>query len=261
MFKLATINHMQWTGKLIGGALGLALGPLGAALGAAIGHQYDVNVERRSARPAGEQFFLSTFRLMGHVAKADGRVTEREIAAARGVMQSLRLNAAQVQLAIALFSEGKQPGFSMEREMNALRIACHSQPEILVVFVEIQLRFALAGSDMTGGARTRVVQAANLLGIAPQLFSRMEAALRGGERAASATDHVARTAAAYRTLEVDAAVSNEELTLAYRRLMSRHHPDKLKANGLPDSMLEHAKQRTQAIREAYEMLKEQRGIS
>ncbi len=28
--------------------------------------------------------------------------------------------------------------------------------------------------------------------------------------------------------------------------MSRHHPDKLKANGMPDSMLEHAKQRTQA---------------
>jgi DnaJ like chaperone protein len=252
---------MQWTGKLIGGALGLALGPLGAALGAAIGHQYDVNVERRGARPAGEQFFLSTFRLMGHVAKADGRVTEREIAAARGVMQSLRLNAAQVQLAIALFSEGKQPDFSVEREMNALRIACHSQPEILVVFVEIQLRFALAGSDMSGGARNRVVQAANLLGIAPRLFARMEAALRGGDgRAASANDQVARTAAAYRTLEVDAAISNEELTLAYRRLMSRHHPDKLKAHGLPDSMLEHAKQRTQAIREAYEMLKEQRGI-
>ncbi len=84
--------------------------------------------------------------------------------------------------------------------------------------------------------------------------------MRGGERVANATDHNVRTAAAYRTLEVDAAISNEELTRSYRRLMSRHHPDKLKANGLPDSMQEHAKQRTQAIREAYELLKEQRGI-
>ena len=67
--------------------------------------------------------------------------------------------------------------------------------------------------------------------------------------------------AAYRTLEVDPAVNNEDLTRAYRRLMSRHHPDKLKANGLPDSMLEHAKQRTQAIREAYELLRQQRGMS
>lgn len=255
---------MQWTGKLIGGVLGLALGPLapiGVAIGAAIGHQYDLNEERRRARPPGEQFFVSTFRTMGHVAKADGRVTEREIAAARSVMQSLRLDQAQVQAAIALFSEGKQSAFDLAAEMVALRTSCQSQPRILRVFVEIQLRFALAGSDMTGGARARVVSAASQLGIAPQLFARIEAALRGGDRGVSGVvDHSARTAAAYRTLEVDASIANDELTRAYRRLMSRHHPDKLKANGLPESMMEHAKQRTQAIREAYELLKEQRGI-
>ena len=37
--------------------------------------------------------------------------------------------------------------------------------------------------------------------------------------------------------------------------------DKLKANGLPDSMLEHAKERTQQIREAYEFLRERRGLA
>ena len=47
---------------------------------------------------------------------------------------------------------------------------------------------------------------------------------------------------------------------AYRRQLSRHHPDKLKANGLPDSMIEHAKQRTQLIIEAYELISERRGI-
>jgi len=252
---------MQWTGKLIGGAIGLALGPLGAALGAAIGHQYDVKQGRRGLRAPGEQFFVSTFRTMGHVARADGRVTEREIAAARSVMQSLRLDPQQVLHAIALFSEGKLPEFDLAAEMGDLRTACRAQPAILRMFLEIQLRFALAGSDMTGGARARVASAASLLGIAPQLFSRIEAALRGSGNAASVIDHEARTAAAYRTLEVDASIGNDELTRAYRRQMSRHHPDKLKANGLPDSMMEHAKQRTQAIREAYELLKSQRGIS
>lgn len=255
---------MQWTGKLIGGALGLALGPFGAAVGAAIGHQYDLNEERRKARPLGEQFFLSTFRMMGHVAKADGRVTEREINAARGVMHTLRLGDRQVQAAIALFGEGKQDDFSIDKEMEALTASCHSQPQILLNFVEIQLSFAMAGGDMTGGARARVVRAAMLLGIQPALFARLEAAMHGhgGQRVAGAQENLAaRAAAAYRTLEVDEAITNEELTRAYRRLMSRHHPDKLKANGLPDSMLEHAKQRTQAIREAYELLKEKRGIS
>jgi DnaJ like chaperone protein len=250
---------MQWTGKLVGGILGLGLGPLGAALGVAVGHQYDLNVARRRAVPAGEQFFVSTFRLMGHVAKADGRVSEREIAAARNVMQNLRLDSLQVRLAIQEFTHGKQPGFQLEEEMGALREACHAQPDLLRVFMEIQLRFALAGSDMSPATHARVRRAAGLLGISPELLARLEAALRGGP-SGSAQDQAARTAAAYRTLEVDPAIDDAELTRAYRRLMSRHHPDKLKANGLPDSMLEHAKQRTQAIREAYELLRDQRGM-
>jgi DnaJ like chaperone protein len=254
---------MQWMGKLVGAALGAVLGPLGVAVGAAIGHQYDVNVGRRGALPPGEQFFVSTFRVIGHVAKADGRVSVREIEAARAVMQSLRLTPPQVQAAIAEFTRGKQAAFDLDREMAALRAACHSQPQILRVFVEIQLRFALYGSDMQGNARGRVTRAAHLLGVAPPLLARMEAALRGaGSRSGdAAASHAERTNAAYRTLEVEASVTNEQLTRAYRRLMSRHHPDKLKANGLPDSMLEHAKQRTQAIREAYELLRGQRGIS
>lgn len=249
---------MQWTGKLIGASLGMAFGPIGAALGVAIGHQYD-QMSARRARPTGEQFFLSIFRVMGHVARADGRVSERHIDAARQVMRDLRLDPRQVQAAIAEFTRGKQAGFNLDAELAALRAACHSQPQILRAFIEILLRFAIAGSDMRGGGRDQVVRTAGLLGIAPPLLARMEAAMRGG-RGSPMQDLAERTAEAYRTLETDAGVSNEELTRVYRRLMSRHHPDKLKANGLPESMLEHAKQRTQAIREAYELLREQRGM-
>jgi DnaJ like chaperone protein len=253
---------MQWTGKLIGAALGAFLGPVGIAVGAAIGHQYDVNVQRQGRRGPGEQFYLSTFRVMGHVAKADGRVTEREIEAARSVMQALRLDPAQMRLAIALFTEGKDASFDLDQELAALRAACHSQPAILRVFMEIQLRFALWGSDLSTATRSRVTRVASGLGIGAATLDRIEAALRGDTRGTGAapTPEV-RIAAAYRTLEVDASVSDAELVKSYRRLMSRHHPDKLKANGLPDSMLEHAKQRTQAIREAYELLRGQRGLA
>jgi DnaJ like chaperone protein len=67
-------------------------------------------------------------------------------------------------------------------------------------------------------------------------------------------------AAAYEILEVDSKAADEEVSKAYRRQLSKHHPDKLKANGLPDSMLEHAKQRTQQIIEAYESIKSARGM-
>jgi DnaJ like chaperone protein len=177
-------------------------------------------------------------------------------------MNSLRLNEAQVRLAIAEFTRGKQGEFSLAGEMESLRIACHAYPDLLRVFLEIQLRFALAGSDMRPGARARVTQGAMLLGVPEPLLARMEAAMRGGPSGNTGVqDHASRTTAAYRTLEVDPSSSNEELTKAYRRLMSRHHPDKLKANGMPESMLEHAKERTQAVREAYELLRQQRGFA
>jgi DnaJ like chaperone protein len=42
--------------------------------------------------------------------------------------------------------------------------------------------------------------------------------------------------------------------------MNQHHPDKLVAKGLPDSMLEMAKERTREIRAAYDMIKKNRNI-
>lgn len=254
---------MRWTGKLVGGALGTLLGPLGMALGAAIGHQYDLQVDRRAAGalPLGEQFFQSTFRVMGHVAKADGRVTEREIAAARNVMQDLRLNEAQRLAAIGLFTAGKEPEFGLSAELGRLLRASGGNAAILRVFIEIQLRFALQGSGMSGATRARVTQVAAALRIDPVLLGRMEAAMRGAAPGGSAQSHESQVAAAYRTLEVEPTVGDAELTRAYRRQMSRHHPDKLKANGLPESMLEHAKQRTQAIKEAHELLRRHRGLA
>lgn len=254
---------MQWTGKLIGGALLSFLGPVGVAVGALLGHQYDKQVAGKGRLPLGAQFFRSTFRVMGHLAKADGRVTEREIDAARGIMTSLKLGEAQVHEAIAQFTLGKAATFDVEEELAQLREACGGHPSLLRAFVEIQIRFALSGSGMTAATKTRLTRIAGLLGIAPPLLARMEAAMRDGGRAAAggaAVDIDARIANAYRTLELDPKTSDADLVKAYRRLMSRHHPDKLQAKGLPDSMLEHAKQRTQQIREAYELLRERRGL-
>ena len=51
-----------------------------------------------------------------------------------------------------------------------------------------------------------------------------------------------------------------DVTLAYRRLMSQNHPDKLVANGLPQSMVEAAHERTRQILEAYEVIRKHRGM-
>ena len=47
---------------------------------------------------------------------------------------------------------------------------------------------------------------------------------------------------------------------AFRKLVSKNHPDKLVAQGLPESMIAAAHERTQRILEAYETIKNHRGI-
>ncbi len=264
---------MKWTGKVVGGVIGmLAGGPIGAALGALLGHQFDSPEEamspeafERTASPAdtAAQFFRSTFQVMGHVAKSDGRVSEREVAAARAVMNELRLDAPQVRAAIDLFTIGKQRGFDLAAELASLRRACAGRPDLLRIFVEIQVRAALAGNNLEGPARRVMAGVASNLGLSNLELAQIEAVLRihrGRFESAPQQDTSRQLAQAYSVLEVTASVSHAEVVKAYRRQLSRHHPDKLKANGLPESMIEHAKERTQQIIEAYELIKARRGI-
>src|SRR5579862_9918388 len=129
----ATIANVNWSGKIIGGTLGLlALGPWGAALGAFIGHQFDSGGGAADffGRPflgapnpalVNQIFFPTTFRIMGHIAKADGRVSEQEIASARAIMHALRLSEPQMHSAINYFTEGKQSDFDVEAALRRLR--------------------------------------------------------------------------------------------------------------------------------------------
>lgn len=279
--------HMNWAGKAIGGVLGLAtLGPWGAVLGALIGHQFDTGVGFGTLLGGGADparvnalFFPTTFRVMGHIAKADGRVSEQEIASARAVMHALRLNPTQMLSAMGYFNEGKQTSFDLDAALRQLRGAIAPNPELANFFIEIQLQAAIAGDGLSELPRARLRRVALLLGLGQAQFARLESILRwshagagtgasgagaAGARAAGASAGRAtgeeRIAQAYTLLEAAPSMSDEQIVKAYRRQMSRHHPDKLQANGLPDSMLERAKERTQQIQRAYEAIRERRGM-
>jgi DnaJ like chaperone protein len=282
---------MSITGKVVGVIVGLLIfrSPWGAIIGLILGHFYDQGAAtvRRSGGGAGvleigERFFTATFEVMGHVAKADGRVSEAEIAAARKVMAELRLDGAQIHAAIAHFTRGKSKDFDLQTTMEEFSEACANRPDLIRVFLEVQVRAALEGVDMKGPAALAIQRVADLLDVSRIELAHMEAVLRlrreqfrtggrngngngqGGGSGQGPGGHAPPRSgmqinAAYQVLEVDPKATDEEVAKAYRRQLSKHHPDKLKANGLPDSMLEHAKQRTQQIIEAYELIKSTRG--
>jgi DnaJ like chaperone protein len=277
-------------GKIVGGALGLiAGGPVGALVGVLIGHQYDASGDAGGSaggEAGGEAgaarvqalFLPASFRLMGHVAKSDGRVTEQEIDAARGMMRALRLNSAQIRQAMDCYTQGKQPGFAVAQELRQLRDALSAYPQLAQFFIELQLQAALAGNGLAAQPRERVRYAAQQLGLSGAHFQQLESLLRwrqsaqaGGYSAGAGWStrpnaggealERERLAAAYSLLEARPGDSDEQVVKSYRRQMSRHHPDKLQANGLPEAMLERAKERTQQIQQAYELIRAARGMS
>lgn len=65
---------------------------------------------------------------------------------------------------------------------------------------------------------------------------------------------------AYGVLGIASSASISEIKKAYRRLMSRHHPDKLASSGLPESKIKMAKEKTQQIRAAYDLIRQERGF-
>jgi len=270
---------MKWIGKVAGGLLGgLVLGPVGAALGVLVGHQFDEQSDAALPPPQpeelaaiGECFFRATFRVMGCLAKADGRVSQLEITAARGIMDELRLNEPQVRAAIAAFTVGKSSDFELDAELAGLAQACRGRPGLTRVFLEIQVRAALAGNNLEGPVRPLLQHIARSLEIAALEFAHIEAVLRiqraafrsgrpDGPQGSTAAAGARELQEAYRVLESSPGASDAEVAKAYRRQLQRHHPDKLKANGLPESMLAHAKQRTQQIIEAWDLVRVRRGI-
>ncbi len=266
---------MSWKGKFFGALIGFLITQRvwGAVIGAILGHLYDESAGV-GPRPAGPQtasisdeFFRTTFELMGHVAKSDGRVSEAEIDAARRLMRELNLGPREVGIAIACFQAGKAPAYDAEVGIERLREAGGQRHDLLRACMELQLRAALDGNGILPPARAILMRTAERLGLSGLEFAFMEAALRARQHAQGAPPGAGRRTAdgaslaqSYAELEVEAGCTDQEVTKAYRRQMSRHHPDKLVANGLPESMAQMAKEKTQRIQEAYEEIRAARGM-
>jgi DnaJ like chaperone protein len=266
---------LNWWGKLLGGTFGYLLaGPLGALIGAALGHNFDKGLGaslRGQFEPGAQErvqtaFFTALFSVMGHLAKADGRVSEDEIALARNVMQRMNLNEMMRQTAMRLFSEGKQPDFVLDDVLNQFRVECHRRRNVMQMFVEILMHAAYADGNLHPAEHQVLEKVRLALGFSRQEYQHIEALVRnarhfgggGFDREPPATGK-ASLSEAYEILGVSKTASDAEVKKAYRRLMNQHHPDKLVSRGLPEEMIKLATEKTQEIKQAYELVKQSRG--
>jgi len=266
---------LSWWGKLLGGAFGYLLaGPLGALIGAVLGHNFDKgqgsNLGAQFKPGAQERvqtaFFTALFSVMGHLAKADGRVSKDEIELARDVMRRMNLDTQMREAAIGLFNQGKQPDFPLQDVLRQFRQECHRRRNLMQMFVEILVHAAHADGNLDTAERGVLEQVRQVLGFSPRELQHIEALVRnarhfggGGFGSDAAATPGASLREAYEILGVDKSASDAEVKKAYRRLMNQHHPDKLVAKGLPEEMIKLATEKTQEIKKAYDLVKAARG--
>ena len=269
---------MAWNGKILGAVIGSMFGWGGTIIGVIVGHLYDQGVlgsNNGSAFGFGGQahlqadFFNCTFAIMGFIAKSDGRVSAKEIHLTQKIMQQLNLDADAKRRAIHEFSRGKQADFDYMAELNAFRRACWRRPRLLKAFLDVQLQIAYA-DGMSKEKHEALRCVFRSLGISDSGFRHFERQFTarshyhqqgGGQSGFGPVSQKRKLADAYVILDVDEKAPDADVTKAYRRLMSKNHPDRLMAQGVPPEMIQLATQKTQEIKSAYDVIKEARGIS
>lgn len=257
-------------GKVIGGLIGLLVGGIfGLAIGVFVGHTFDrglantlkfgspENVERVKA-----SFFETTFLLSGHMAKADGHISEQEIKHTELIINQLGLDGTQRQQAITLFRRGAESDFQLEPVVSAFLQACGPQRQLQQTLLLFLISLALADHKIEPAEHAVLQRIATLLGYGAARLEQLLRMAQAQEQFHGQGGFAAQPGTslddAYAALGVASSVTDKELKRAYRKLMSEHHPDKLIAKGVPEHMIKLATERSQEIQAAYEMVRKSR---
>ncbi len=277
------LKKMHIWGKILGFLFGFMLSKnlFGALLGLWLGHMFDRGrgfnfngiaggKEDEIARQAA--FFYTTFSVMGHVAKAKGQVTSHEIMFASAYMDKLGLSSELREQAQDAFREGKSTGFPLKDRLVKFKRLMGNRHDLLLMFLEIQVQVAFSDGELDDSERSVLHTIAKFLGYsAGELDKLLEMIIAGanfhqqqGNRSyrQQGTGNIPASGQqldnAFKVLGVDKNSEIKVIKKAYKKLMSQHHPDKLMAKGLPPEMMESAKQKTQEIQAAYDLIEKQK---
>ena len=250
---------MGWMGKVVGGTIGFALGgPLGAIFGAAFGHAFDTGTELdssggRERLSTVEQhqltFFVAAFSMLAKLAQADGRVTREEIDSIEDFMvRDLRLNAESRNAAVNIFRTALNAPGTFDDFARQFYGQFHNQPQMIEVMIDILLRVAVSDGRMTAKEEELILIAVNTFRFSSVRFDQLK------------SKYVKNANKAYAVLGCSPDADDDQVKRCYRQRVQEYHPDKIAAKGLPEEFTRFAQEKFREIQEAWEQIKETRGI-
>ena len=206
-------------------------------------------------------FVETMFNSMGKLAKADGRVSEDEIAHVEVLIQKFGMTAEHRIQAIALFKRGTDPAFDIESTCARFMSVCGQTKHLRQVLLVYLIVMALADGHIHPAEEAVLVDIAARLGYDQATFRHlMDMVLNQSHFAGGKPSTAAALDDAYKALGVTKDNTDQEIKRAYRKLISQYHPDKLIGQGLPEDMIAMATEQAKEIQLAHDLIKQSRNI-
>lgn len=234
---------MSIWGKITGAGVGLAVGgPLGALIGAVAGHI----VIDRAAQDDDVVFTIALIALSAKMAKADGEVSDSEIAAFEQIFHvppGERRNVERV------YRIAQQDVAGFEAYAGQVARIYRDKPAVLEDVLDALFHIAKADGHVHPAELDYMRVVADIFGFSEIEFARIRASHLGPDRADP-----------YLVLGIAPDISDEDLKKAYRRLLRENHPDMLIARGVPEELVAIATEKVASINVAYERILKARGL-
>jgi DnaJ like chaperone protein len=263
------MSFSKWIGAALGWSFG---GPIGAIIGLALGSfvdnvtdkgnpllgerqtsrkkyrdpyqrpDYSRQAQQRHQTKSGD-FEVSLLILASVVIKADGVQDQRELDFVRQQFTNM-YGKERANMAFRLFKGiAKQNISTREVCLQIKQMMDHASRLQLLHFL-----FGIAKADglVTANEVSQIFTISNYLGISSRDYESIKAMFY------NSLDN------AYKILEIDKTVSDDEVKKAYRRMAKKYHPDRL--SHLGEEHLKGADEKFRQVQEAYEKLQKERGF-
>ncbi len=217
-------------------------GPIGALLGVSAPAADEGS--HSGLRQIG--FTIGVIALGAKMARADGEVSEVEVAAFREFFQVPPGEERNVE---RFFNLAKRDVAGFETYARQVAELFPDAPEVLESVIEGLFSIAKADGNVDAAEADYLAKVARIFGLDANRFERAKAAALGVVECEPCV-----------ILGIDPLATDEQIREAWLRQVRANHPDRLMAQGLPEEAIAMANRKLALINDAYDRLRRERGL-
>ncbi|MBI1364095.1 MAG: DnaJ domain-containing protein [Proteobacteria bacterium] len=216
-----------------------------------------------------QDYSVAVIELCAKMCKSDGVVTKEEIEAFR---RRLMIDAQDMTIVSAIFNKAKKSALGFEVQAAKIHSILRTSPQQLLAIIEVLYEIALSDNFVAPGERNFIIKVGQVFGLTPLQLNEIERRLAVGARQTSegarnyeqsfeqeeGNNPYQKSAISgkdpLKILGVKDGASKEEVKRAYRKLVAKYHPDKVRGDGASQKEIDRAEEKMTELNAAYAAL-------